>query len=102
MALALMTLTLVSLMIAAAFVAAKGDINNSSSTSDGKRAFYAARAGLNTFLYKLNKNTELWQTCPSQATTDRARGTTTPDVLLPADRREREHARAARPTRSTR
>lgn len=69
MALALMTITLVSLMIAAGFVAAKGDINNSQHLLDGKRAFYAARAGMNTFLYKMNKNTELWQTCPSQSTT---------------------------------
>ena len=69
MVIALMVLTISSLLIAAAFVAAKGDIGNTQRDLDGKRAYYAARAGLSNFLYKVNKNTELWETCPSQATT---------------------------------
>ena len=69
MVLALTVLTVVSLMIAAGFVAAKGDINSQQHALEAKRAFYSARAGLNAFLYKLNRNTELWQTCPSQTAT---------------------------------
>lgn len=69
MIIALVVLTVSTLMIAAAFVAANGDIGNTQKSLDGKRAYYAARAGLSNFLYKLNKNTELWQTCPTQAAT---------------------------------
>jgi hypothetical protein len=75
-AVALGVLTVVTLLIGAAFVAAKGDINNSQHDLDSKRAFYAARAGLNSFLYQLNKNTELWEECPTQAETD-VRGSNT-------------------------
>jgi len=69
MAVALGVLTVVTLLIGAAFVAAKGDINNSQHDLDSKRAYYAARAGLNSFLYSLNRNTELWEQCPAQAET---------------------------------
>ena len=67
MGLALGVLTVVTLLIAAGFVAAQGDISNSQHDPDAKRAFYSARAGLNAFLYQLNKNTELWEQCPPQA-----------------------------------
>jgi Tfp pilus assembly protein PilX len=60
----------VSLLVAAAFVAAQGDIHNSQHDLDSKRAYYAARAGINAFLFKLNQNTELWQNCPTQSTTN--------------------------------
>ena len=76
MAVALGVLTVVTLLIGAAFVAAKGDINNSQHVLEGKRAYYAARAGLNTFLFQLNKNTELWTTCPTQTETA-VKGSTT-------------------------
>ncbi|HEY8000630.1 MAG TPA: hypothetical protein VID76_01760, partial [Solirubrobacterales bacterium] len=69
MVVALVVLTVTILMIAAAFVAAKGDIGNTQRDLEGKRAYYAARAGMANFLYKVNKNTELWETCPSQAVT---------------------------------
>ncbi len=69
-AVALGVLTVVTLLIGATFVAVKGDINNSQYDLDSKRAFYAARAGLNSFLYHLNKNTELWEQCPQQAETN--------------------------------
>ncbi len=69
MLLALIVLTVTTLMIAAAFVAANGDIGSSQHDLDGKRAYYAARAGLANFLYKVNKNTELWESCPTQGTT---------------------------------
>jgi hypothetical protein len=70
MAVALATLMVVTLMIGAALVAANGDIHNSQHDLDAKRAYYSARAGLNSFLYKLNKNTEFWEQCPSQAKTN--------------------------------
>jgi Tfp pilus assembly protein PilX len=67
MVVAMMTLMIVTLLIAAAFVAANGDVNNSRHDLDGKRAYYSARAGLSRFLFELNKNNELWQTCPTSA-----------------------------------
>ncbi len=70
MLIALGVLTVVLLLAAAALVAARGDVHSSQHDLDGKRAYYAARAGVNNFLFKLNQNTELWQTCPSQATTN--------------------------------
>jgi hypothetical protein len=70
MAVALGVLTIVTLLIGATFVAARGDINNSQHDLDSKRAFYAARAGLNSFMYQLNKNTEYWEQCPTQAETN--------------------------------
>ncbi len=99
MLLALIVLTVSTLMIAAAFVAANGDIGNTQHDLDGKRAYYAARAGLANFLYKVNKNTELWQTCPQQASTQVPGGPTTTRfsyVPVPVQRRRRP---AARPTR---
>ncbi len=67
MIIALGVLAIVLLLTGAAFVAANGDVHNSQHDLDGKKAYYAARAGINTFLQKLNENSELWQTCPSQA-----------------------------------
>ena len=69
MAIALGVLTVTTLLMAAAFVAARGDISSTQHDLDAKKAYYAARSGLNSFLYKLNKNTELWQNCPTQAAT---------------------------------
>ena len=69
MIVAMMVLMIVTLLIGAAFVAANGDIQNSRRDLDAKRAYYAARAGLNAFLYQLNKDNELWLTCPSKTTT---------------------------------
>jgi Tfp pilus assembly protein PilX len=69
MIVAMMVLMVVTLLIGAAFVAANGDIGNSRHDIDQKRALYAARAGLSQFLYRLNKDTELWKTCPSQTAT---------------------------------
>ena len=69
MIVALMVLTISTLMVAAAFVAANGDIGNTQHSLDGKKAYYAARAGMAAFLSQVNRNTELWQNCPSRATT---------------------------------
>ncbi len=69
MTIALMVLTISSLLIAAAFVAAKGDIGNTQHDLDAKRAYSAARSGLANFLVQLNRNTELWESCPSKGST---------------------------------
>jgi hypothetical protein len=69
MIIAMMVLMIVTLLIGAAFVAANGDVDQSKRDTEAKRAYYAARAGLSSFLFQLNKNNELWQTCPSKATT---------------------------------
>ena len=76
MLLALIVLTVTTLMIAAAFVAANGDIGSSQHDLDGKRAYYAARAGLANFLYKVNKNTELLAELPNAGAFTRFRGPT--------------------------
>ncbi len=69
MLIALGVMTVVMLLVAAAFVAANGDIHQSQHDLEGKRAYYAARAGINVFMSRLNQDTELWTTCPSQSTT---------------------------------
>ena len=46
MIVAMMVLMVVTLLIGAAFVAANGDVATSKHDTDGKRAYYAARAGL--------------------------------------------------------
>lgn len=70
MVVALGVLTVVTLLIGAAFVAANGDIGNAQRSAEGKRAYYSARAGVNAFLAELNQNPELWETCPSKAKTN--------------------------------
>ena len=101
MLLALIVLTVTTLMIAAAFVAANGDIGNSQHDLDGKRAYYAARAGLANFLYKVNKNTELWKTCPTQGTTQ-VPGPTPRSSSLTSPSHPTAPVRAARRIRSGR
>ena len=88
MIIAMMVLMIVTLLIGAAFVAANGDVENSRHDVDAKRAYYSARAGLSRFLFLLNKNNELWQTCPTQTSTTRARRNRS-DLRLPAAPRER-------------
>ena len=63
MLLALGILTITSLMIAGTFVAVDGETHLVQHDLDGKRAYLAARAGMNEFLYQLNQNPNYWQTC---------------------------------------
>ena len=77
MVLALMVLTVSSLLIAAAFVAAQGDVRNTQHDLDGKRAYSAARAGLADFL---------------------SSSTRTPSSGRRARRAPRPRSRAGRPT----
>ncbi|MGH2981443.1 MAG: hypothetical protein ACRDKV_05325, partial [Solirubrobacterales bacterium] len=57
-----------SLLVAAAYSAVQGDTRLTQRDLDAKRAYYAARAGVNKFLYDLNQNPNHWQSCPKQLT----------------------------------
>jgi hypothetical protein len=63
MLIALGVLTVTSLLVAATFIAVTGDVRLTQHDLDGKRAYYAARAGENAFLYQLNQNPDYWSTC---------------------------------------
>ena len=63
MLIALGTLVVTALLITAAFVATQGDVHLTRRDLDTKRAYYAARAGVNTFHYQLTQNPDYWKTC---------------------------------------
>jgi hypothetical protein len=63
MIVALGVMLVTSLLVAAVLVAVAGDTNVTRHDLDGKRAYSAARAGLNTFLYNLDQNPNYWSTC---------------------------------------
>jgi Tfp pilus assembly protein PilX len=71
MIVALGALTVTSLLIAAVFVAVNGDVHLSQRDLDAKRAYAAARAGVDAYLYQLNQNPNYWHTCSNdvQSTT---------------------------------
>ena len=54
---------LTALITAAAYVAVNGDINSGNHDLQGKRAYYAASAGVNDYLYQLNEQPDYWKTC---------------------------------------
>ena len=63
MIMALGVLLVTSLLTAAVLVAVSGDTNITRHDLDSKRAYSAARAGLNTFLYSVDQNPNYWSTC---------------------------------------
>jgi Tfp pilus assembly protein PilE len=69
MLLALGVMLVCSLLVAAAFDAANGDIDLSHRDSLQKQAYYAALAGVQEFEYHLQANPDYWQTCSSPANT---------------------------------
>jgi hypothetical protein len=73
---ALGVLVVTSLIAAAAYAAVQADAPLGQRDLDGKKAYYAARAGVNAFLYELNQNPMYWQTCPDRAKTPIAPGAT--------------------------
>lgn len=79
MIVAMGVLAVTSLLIAAVFIAVTGDVHLSERDLDAKRAYYAARAGENAFLYQLNQNPNYWTTCSSdyQPTPTAVPGSTT-------------------------
>jgi hypothetical protein len=68
MVIALGVLTVTSLLVAGTYAAVQGDTRLTQRDLDAKRAYYAARAGVNRFLYQLNQNPNEWQTCPTRST----------------------------------
>jgi Tfp pilus assembly protein PilE len=54
-----------SLLLAAAFEAARGDIQLSHKDTVQKQAYYAAQAGIQEFEYHLQANPDYWESCPS-------------------------------------
>jgi hypothetical protein len=79
MMIALGVLTVTGLLLAAAFIAINGDTNQTQHDLDGKRAYLAARAGVNAYLYELNQNPNYWLTCANDT-----KGSPTNPVQLPA------------------
>ena len=68
MMIALGVMTVTSLLVAGTYAAVQGDTRLTQRDLDAKRAYYAARAGVNRFLYQLNQNPNEWQTCPTKST----------------------------------
>jgi hypothetical protein len=56
-------MTVTSLLVAAIYVAVTADVQQTQRDTDTKRAYEAARAGENAFLYQLNQNPDYWTTC---------------------------------------
>lgn len=67
MIIALGVMLVTSLLVAAVLVAVAGDTNTTRHDLDSKRAYSAARAGLNAFLYNLDQNPNYWSTCANDA-----------------------------------
>lgn len=67
MIIAIMVMFVTSLILAAVFTAANGDIKLTSTDSHQKSAYYAALAGVSAYRYQLNANPNYWNTCPSKA-----------------------------------
>jgi Tfp pilus assembly protein PilX len=68
MIVALGVLMVTSLLLTATFVALDGQTHLSQADLEGKRAYYAAQAGLNAYLYHLNQDSTWWQTCSNNTT----------------------------------
>ena len=67
MIVAIMALFISSLLVAAVFVGASGDVSLTRANTNQKEAYYAAMAGISAYKYQLNANTTYWQKCPSIA-----------------------------------
>ncbi len=81
MIIALGVLTVTMLLTAAVVVTVQGDASLTRADLDGKRAYSAAQAGLQAYLYQLNDNastSQWWETC----TNDMTNGNGTP-VAVP-------------------
>ncbi len=63
MVLALGVLLVTSLLLTAVFFALQGEIQSGTTDLASKRAYAAATAGVNAYLYQLNQNPNYWNTC---------------------------------------
>ena len=61
---AVLVLFVGSLLLAAAFAAANGDITLTRTNLETKRAYYAALAGIASFQHRMNSESNYWQSCP--------------------------------------
>lgn len=71
--------TLITLMVASALAAVNGDLNLTRNDLDQKRAYEAAKAGINDYSYHLNSDTDYWTKCanvPSPSAVNLAGSTT--------------------------
>jgi hypothetical protein len=59
----LVVLVIASLLMAAAFAAANGDIHLTRTDTSTKKAYYAAQAGVSDYLYHLNTDLNYWTYC---------------------------------------
>jgi hypothetical protein len=63
MVLALGVLLVTSLLLTAVFYALQGEVQSGTTDLASKRAYAAATAGVNAYLYQLNQNPNYWNTC---------------------------------------
>jgi len=63
-------LLVTSLLTAATVVALQGEIHLSSDNLASKRAYAAASAGVQAYLYQLNQNPNYWETCSNDTSTE--------------------------------
>jgi Tfp pilus assembly protein PilX len=63
MVVALGVLTVTSLLVAATFIALQGQAQLGQDNLSSKRAYSAAQAGINAYIYNLNQNPNYWGTC---------------------------------------
>ncbi len=69
MIIAILVLLVASLLMAAAFTAANGDVTPAHLDLTQKQAYYAALAGIQEYEYKLEANPDYWESCPTPSGT---------------------------------
>ncbi len=67
MLIAIGVLAVTTLLIAGMYIAINGDASLSQHDLDGKRAYSAAEAGANAYLYQLNQNPSYWSSCANDS-----------------------------------
>src|SRR5579863_5271910 len=67
MIMAMGVLMVTALLVGGTFVALEADVHLGQQDLDGKKAYYAAEAGLNAYMYQLNQNSSYWQTCSNDS-----------------------------------
>jgi hypothetical protein len=66
-----------AMLIGAAFIAVQGDSHQTAHDLSDKRAYYAAQAAVNQFLFQLNQSPDTyWQSCPTVSTPTQVPGST--------------------------
>lgn len=63
----LVVLLIASLLMAAAFAAANGDVHLTHTDTNAKKAYYAALAGISDYAYHLNEDVNYWTYCTGGA-----------------------------------